>query len=55
VGRRPAWIWPSWAESDPTPLDDLLLARFDRVAAADFAVFLDRERAARDAGYPKLT
>jgi len=25
------------------------------VAAADFAVFLDRERAARDAGYPKLT
>jgi len=42
-------------ESDPTPLDDLLLARFDRVAPADFAVFLDRERAARDAGYPKLT
>ena len=42
-------------ELDPTPLDDLLLARFDRVAPADFAVFLDRERAARDAGYPKLT
>ena len=35
-------------------LDDLLLIHFDRVAAADFEVFLDRERAARDAGYPKL-
>jgi ABC-type phosphate/phosphonate transport system substrate-binding protein len=35
-------------------LDDVLLARFDRVTPADFAVFLDRERAARDAGYPKL-
>jgi ABC-type phosphate/phosphonate transport system substrate-binding protein len=35
-------------------LDDLLLARFDHVTPADFEVFLDRERAARDAGYPKL-
>jgi len=35
-------------------LDDLLLARFDRVTPADFDIFLDRERAARDAGYPKL-
>jgi ABC-type phosphate/phosphonate transport system substrate-binding protein len=35
-------------------LDDLLLARFDRVSPADFEVFLERERAARDAGYPKL-
>jgi ABC-type phosphate/phosphonate transport system substrate-binding protein len=35
-------------------LDDLLLARFVRVAAGDFQVFLDRERAAEAAGYPKL-
>jgi len=41
--------------ADARPLlDDLLLARFDRVSPADFAVFLERERAARDAGYPKL-
>jgi ABC-type phosphate/phosphonate transport system substrate-binding protein len=41
--------------ADARPLlDDLLLARFDRVSPPDFAVFLDRERAARDAGYPKL-
>jgi len=41
--------------ADARPLlDDLLLTRFDRVTTADFAVFLDRERAARDAGYPKL-
>ena len=41
--------------ADARPLlDDLLLARFDRVGPADFEVFLDRERAARDAGYPKL-
>jgi|SRR5215475_10248581 len=41
--------------ADARPLlDDLLLSRFDRVSPADFAVFLDRERAARDAGYPKL-
>jgi len=35
-------------------LDDLLIARFDRVSPADFEVFLERERAAVDAGYPKL-
>jgi ABC-type phosphate/phosphonate transport system substrate-binding protein len=35
-------------------LDDVLLARFDRVTPADFEVFLERDRAARDAGYPKL-
>lgn len=35
-------------------LDDVLLTRFDRVADDDFDVFLDRDRAARDAGYPKL-
>lgn len=41
--------------ADARPLlDDLLLARFDRVTPADFDIFLDRERAARDAGYPKL-
>jgi len=32
----------------------VLLARFERVTPADFEVFLERERAARDAGYPKL-
>jgi ABC-type phosphate/phosphonate transport system substrate-binding protein len=35
-------------------LDALLLARFARVAPADFQVFLDRQRAAEAAGYPKL-
>jgi len=35
-------------------LDALLLARFVRVDAADFQVFLDREHAAEAAGYPKL-
>ena len=35
-------------------LDDVLLTRFDRVTPADFDVFLERDRAARDAGYPKL-
>lgn len=35
-------------------LDDVLLTRFDRVVPIDFEVFLERERAARDAGYPKL-
>lgn len=41
------------AEARPL-LDDLLLTRFDRVTAADFDVFLERERAARDAGYARL-
>lgn len=41
--------------ADACPLlDDVLLARFDRVTVADFEVFLERDRAARDAGYPKL-
>jgi ABC-type phosphate/phosphonate transport system substrate-binding protein len=35
-------------------LEDVLLARFDRVTPEDFEVFLERDRAARDAGYPKL-
>jgi len=35
-------------------LADVLLLRFDRVSPADFDVFLERERAAQDAGYPKL-
>jgi ABC-type phosphate/phosphonate transport system substrate-binding protein len=35
-------------------LDDVLLTRFDRVTPADFDVFLDRDRAAREAGYPRL-
>jgi ABC-type phosphate/phosphonate transport system substrate-binding protein len=35
-------------------LDDVLLLRFARVAPADFDVFLERDRAAQDAGYPKL-
>jgi ABC-type phosphate/phosphonate transport system substrate-binding protein len=35
-------------------LDELLLLRFDRVAPSDFEVFLERDRAARDAGYAKL-
>ena len=37
-----------------TLLADVLLLRFDRVSPADFEVFLERERAARDAGYAKL-
>ena len=41
------------ADAQPL-LADVLLARFDRVTPADFEVFLERERAARDAGYPKL-
>ena len=41
------------AEARPL-LEDVLLERFDRVTPADFDVFLDRDRAARDAGYPKL-
>ncbi len=41
--------------ADARPLlDDVLLARFDRITPADFDVFLERDRAARDAGYPKL-
>jgi ABC-type phosphate/phosphonate transport system substrate-binding protein len=36
-------------------LDELLLARFVRVAPADLEIFLDRARAAEAAGYPKLT
>jgi len=35
-------------------LDDLLLTRFVRVNPADLEVFLDRQRAAEAAGYPKL-
>jgi len=35
-------------------LDDLLLARFVRAVPADFQVFLDRQRVAETAGYPKL-
>ena len=35
-------------------LDDVLLARFDRVTPSEFEVFLERDRAAREAGYPKL-
>lgn len=35
-------------------LADLLLARFDRVTPSDFDIFLERDRAARDAGYAKL-
>jgi len=35
-------------------LDALLLTRFVRTAPADFEVFLDRQRAAEAAGYPKL-
>ena len=41
------------AEARPL-LDDVLLLRFDRVSPGDFEIFLERERAARDAGYPKL-
>jgi ABC-type phosphate/phosphonate transport system substrate-binding protein len=35
-------------------LDELLLSRFVRVTPAAFDVFLDRQRAAEAAGYPKL-
>jgi ABC-type phosphate/phosphonate transport system substrate-binding protein len=35
-------------------LDELLLARFVAVRVADLEVFLDRQRAAEAAGYPKL-
>ena len=41
------------AEARPL-LDDVLLTRFDRVTPAAFEVFLQREQAAKDAGYPKL-
>ena len=35
-------------------LDELLLARFVRVEPSDFEVFLERQRAAEAAGYPRL-
>ena len=35
-------------------LEDLLLRRFERVRDADFAVFLEQQRAAEAAGYPRL-
>jgi len=35
-------------------LDELLLSRFARTEPKDFDVFLDRERAAEAAGYPRL-
>jgi ABC-type phosphate/phosphonate transport system substrate-binding protein len=35
-------------------LDELLLSRFVRVEPSDFEVFLERERAADAAGYPRL-
>jgi len=41
------------AEARPI-LDDLLLLRFDRVSPADFEIFLERDRAARAAGYTRL-
>ena len=54
-GRLTRALTEAHGAADARPLlDELLLARFDRVTPADFAVFLDRERAARDAGYPKL-
>jgi ABC-type phosphate/phosphonate transport system substrate-binding protein len=37
-----------------TTLEELLLARFVRVGPDDFRLFLDRQRAAEEAGYPKL-
>jgi hypothetical protein len=54
--------WCSWtrrarahrAAAARPRLDDLLLAGFDRVTQAAFEVFLERDRAARDAGHPKL-
>ncbi|HEV8439006.1 MAG TPA: PhnD/SsuA/transferrin family substrate-binding protein [Methylomirabilota bacterium] len=45
------------AEAAPalaSTLDELLLARFVRVETGDFEVFLQRQRAAEAAGYPKL-
>jgi ABC-type phosphate/phosphonate transport system substrate-binding protein len=41
------------AEARPL-LADVLLARFERVTAEDFEVFLEREQAAKEAGYPRL-
>jgi ABC-type phosphate/phosphonate transport system substrate-binding protein len=41
------------AETRPL-LADVLLTRFERVTASDFEVFLERERAAKEAGYPRL-
>jgi ABC-type phosphate/phosphonate transport system substrate-binding protein len=35
-------------------LDELLLARFVRVKPSDFEVFVERQRTAETAGYPKL-
>jgi ABC-type phosphate/phosphonate transport system substrate-binding protein len=35
-------------------LDELLLSRFVRVQPANLEVFLERQRAAEAAGYPKL-
>lgn len=35
-------------------LDELLLARFVRVEPGDFDIFLERQRAAEAAGYPRL-
>jgi ABC-type phosphate/phosphonate transport system substrate-binding protein len=35
-------------------LDDVLISRFVRVAPSEFDVFLERERAAEAAGYPRL-
>jgi hypothetical protein len=35
-------------------LDEVLLSRFVRVVPADFEIFLERERAAEAAGYPRL-
>jgi hypothetical protein len=32
----------------------VLLLRFDRVSPSDFEVFLERDRAACDAGYARL-
>ena len=35
-------------------LDDVLISRFVRVEPAAFEIFLERERAAEAAGYPRL-
>jgi hypothetical protein len=35
-------------------LEELLIARFAAVEPGDFEVFLERQRAAEAAGYPKL-
>jgi hypothetical protein len=48
--------------ADPTPLDDLwqrddlgcVFTRFVPTRPEDFRVFLERQRAAEAAGYPKL-